>query len=99
MANTTSKAAREAKRVERGLSKASQRLARAVELGLESWQRRRDKSARRRRDGAVEDALRNTAFAAGTIVKEASWASSDFIRALGRRRDPRRLFLRALLPL
>lgn len=86
-------------RVERGLSKSSQRVARAVELSLSSWQRRRKKSAKKRRDGAVRDALQNSAFAAGKAAKEASWASSDFFGSLGRRRDPRRIFLRAILPL
>jgi hypothetical protein len=94
--STESKAARQ---LERGVSKASQRMARAVELGLDNWQRQREKSARKKRDGAVRDALRNSASTAGTIVKEASWATSDLFRAFGRRRDPRRLFLRALLPL
>ena len=86
-----------AKRLERGLSKSGQRLARAVELGVENWQRRSRKSARQRRDGALRSVLQNSAFAAGTAVREASWATSDLMRALGRR-DPRRLFLRALLP-
>jgi hypothetical protein len=81
-----------------GASKASQRLARAVELGFDSWRRRRDKSADKRRDGGLKDALKNGAFAIGTTIKEASWASSDFFHGLGRKRDPRRLLLRALLP-
>jgi hypothetical protein len=87
------------RRVERGLSKASQRIGRSVELGLAAWRKRRSRSARDRRDGALRDVLQNSAFAAAKAAKEASWASSDFIRALGRRRDPRRVLLRALLPL
>ena len=81
-----------------GASKASQRLARAVELGIEGWRDRRDRSAEKSRDGALKDALKNGAFALGTTIKEASWASSDFFAGLGRKRDPRRLLLRALLP-
>ena len=84
--------------LEKGFSKASQRLARAVELGIGSWQKRRDKSAGQRRDGALRGAVGNSAFAVGTTLKEASWAPADFFRGAGRRRDPRRLFLRALLP-
>ncbi len=99
MSRDGGRATRGTGRVERGLSKASQRVGRAVELGLASWQKRRDRSAKRRRDGAIRDAVANSAFAVGTAAKEASWASSDFLRALGRRRDPRRFLLRALLPL
>jgi len=82
----------------RGASNASQRLARAVELGFDNWRRERDRSAEDRRDGALKNALKNGVFAVGTTIKEASWASSDFFRGLGRKRDPRRMLLRALLP-
>lgn len=99
MAKGSSWQKKNGKRVEQGLSKASQRVARAVELSLESWTRRSKKSAKKRRDGAVRDAVQNSAFAAGKAAKEVSWASSDLFRALGRRRDPRRIFLRAVLPL
>jgi hypothetical protein len=87
------------RRIVNGTTRASQRVARAVELGLQSWVKRRKKSAKKRRDGALRDALQNAGFAAGRTFREASWASSDFFGALGRRRDPRRLFLRAILPL
>jgi hypothetical protein len=99
MAKGKSRAGDTIKRLERGASMASQRLARAVELGLDQWQSQRKKSSLKRRDGAIRDALKNSALAAGTLVKEASWAPSDLFRAFGRRRDPRRRFLRALLPL
>jgi hypothetical protein len=99
MSKASSMAGKGAKRVEKGLTKASQRVARAVELGLVSWRKQRDKSSKRRLNGAIRDAFRNSVFAAGKAAKEASWGSSDFIGALGRRQDPRRIILRAILPL
>lgn len=104
MANKTKKGRKYsngAKRVqvlERGVSNGGQRLALAVEIGLTNWNRRRNKSAKKRRDGAVRDALQNATFAAGRALREASWAPSDMISTLGPERSPRRALARALLP-
>jgi len=94
-----SKGSKGAQKLEKGVSKASQRVARAVELGLMSWDRKRSKSGRNKRDGAVRDAVRNSVFAAGKALREASWAPTDFFSGVSRRRDPRRIFLRAILPI
>jgi hypothetical protein len=94
-----SKRLRGARKLEKGVSAASQRIARAVELGVMSWERRRDSSGRAKRDGGLKDAFENSVFAAGKVLRESSWAPTELFSALGRRRDPRRILLRAFLPI
>lgn len=48
-----------AQQAELGVSKGMQRMARAVEEGLGVWRERRDESSRKKRDGALRDALKN----------------------------------------
>jgi hypothetical protein len=48
-----------AQKAELGVSKGMQRMARAVEEGLGVWRDRRDGSSRKKRDGALRDALKN----------------------------------------
>jgi hypothetical protein len=85
--------------VERGLTKASHRIARAVSIGVDTWARKRSRSANKKRDGAIRDALINSTFATTRMLREVSWAPSDYYAATGRKRDPRRVVIRALLPL
>lgn len=68
--------------LERGTSKAQRRLAQAVEAGFRTWSRRRDKSAAKRRDGAIKDGFTNAAFAFGSMARVASRAPEDFVRAM-----------------
>jgi hypothetical protein len=84
--------------LERGVSKASQRITRAVELGVFRWQKKRRRSSKKKRDGALRDAIENGLFAAGVALKEASWAPGDLFKPLGPKRDPRLVLVRALLP-
>jgi hypothetical protein len=92
----TSKRLRNLQTFERGISAASHRVANAVEIGLDNWQREHARA--KRRDGRVGAAWAATAFAAGRMAREASWAPSDLFFRLGRRMDPRRLFVRAIFP-
>jgi hypothetical protein len=94
----TSKGLARVQAMERGASKASHRVARAVTLGIQAWTRKRKKSSKARRDGAIRDALLNSAFATARMMREASWVTSDFFDAAGPKRDPRRQAILALLP-
>ena len=62
-----SRGLKEPQREERRVSRAAERIARAVVDGLSEYRDRRDKSARRKRDGATKDAVRN----AGRGLEEA----------------------------
>ncbi len=52
---------RDVEQVERHLSRAAQRTARAVAAGLDTYRRCRRRSAKRKRDGAFRDLPRNAA--------------------------------------
>src|SRR6476661_3333750 len=54
-----SRGLKEPQREERRVSRAAERIAQAVVDGLSEYRDRRDKSARRKRDGAIKDAVRN----------------------------------------
>jgi hypothetical protein len=70
---------------QRGLARASLRVARAVAAGMETYLDERDKSASRKRDGALRDLHLNVADAVGTILRE----SKDVPRELARGIDTR----------
>ena len=75
-------------RVERGTTKAVRRLANAVTEGVNVWIDERDKSASRRRDGAVRDARKNFRRALRKTVRKASEAPADVFDALTQARVP-----------
>jgi hypothetical protein len=66
-------------KLERGVSKAQRRLASAVLRGVDKWRSDRDRSARKRKDGAVRDAVKNAMRAVGKTLSVASKAPSDFV--------------------
>lgn len=73
---------RDLQKLERASSKAQLRLARAVVNGLKVWDKRRNKSASKRRDGAVRDALINSAWALGRVMRDASRGPVDFVEEI-----------------
>jgi hypothetical protein len=77
-----SKGTKEIQKLESGASKAERRLARAVLVGLNSWDKRRSKSASKRKDGALRDSVKNGARAVSKLVSEAAKAPSDLIDSL-----------------
>jgi hypothetical protein len=83
-------------RAERATTKAASRLTRAVARGLEEYQRRSEKSANKRRDGAIHDMARNAAAAVGEVMREASEVPSDLAKAISPRPKVVRRVLRAL---
>lgn len=69
-------------RFERNVSRGLQRLARSVEAGIREWREATDRSSRKRRDGAIRDALDNSARALGKQLRVASRAPEDAVRAV-----------------
>lgn len=69
-------------RWERRASKATHRLARAVEEGVATYRRERDRSAGRKRDGALRDLPLNVAEGMAATAREASRISVDLVKGL-----------------
>jgi len=77
-----SRAWRSVQELERGVSKGVQRLAFSVVAGIRVWRKSTDKSARKRKDGAIRDALKNGAKAVGRQIRVATWAPLDVLKAV-----------------
>ena len=77
---------KDVQRLERGVTKASRRLSRAVASGLATYEKRRDKSSRKKRDGAIKDAIENWTRAYGRAVRKGSDAPYDVARRLNTKR-------------
>lgn len=69
-------------RLERRASKAAHRVARAVERGMATYRRERDRSAGRKRDGALRDLPLNAAEGMAATVREASRVPVDLVKGL-----------------
>jgi hypothetical protein len=67
---------------ERDVAKASRRLARAVAEGFTTYYRRDRKSSRKKRDGAIRDAVKNWAKGLGKAAKKGSDVPFDLAKAL-----------------
>ena len=76
---------------ERGASKAAQRLSRAVERGLSIYRKRRDKSSRKKKDGAIRDALENWSKGLGKSLRISSRAPFDLAKQLNTKGFSRQL--------
>jgi hypothetical protein len=70
---------------ERAASKAAHRVARAVEKGVAAYREERDRSARKKRDGALRDLAANAAHGVAETLREASKAPADLAGALDSR--------------
>lgn len=81
----TTRGLRDLQKMERDLSRATHRTAKAVERGLAEYRRRRDRSASKKRDGALWDMPRNTAEGMATTMREASRVPVDLVRAVDTR--------------
>jgi glycine/D-amino acid oxidase-like deaminating enzyme len=69
-------------KAEVSLSKGAHRLARAVEESLSVWRERRDVSARKRRNGAVRDAVKNYGKAVTKFYKVAAKFPEEITKGL-----------------
>lgn len=77
--------------IERRFSKSVHRVTRAVDRGMETYIERRDRSASRRRDGALVDFYENVARGVSVAASEASPAIVDVARAFNTRRSRRQI--------
>ena len=76
--------------MEAGMSKAMSHVARGVADGMDEYVQHRDRSAEKKRDGALEDFDRNVARAVRKSMGPISEAPSDLLRATCRMRmNPR----------
>lgn len=75
-----SKGLKNAQRFEEGMTKAQRRLAKAVFEGLDSWNRATDRSARKKKDGALRDVMKNSAKATEKAIRVAARAPRDFVK-------------------
>lgn len=66
---------------ERKLAKASRRVARAVASGVSTYYERDKRSSRKKRDGAIRDALENWAKGLGKTMRRSSSAPYDIAKA------------------
>ena len=72
-------------RLEGNLVRVAKRSARAFSKGIDTYEQERDRSAKEKKDGALEDFVHNSAKAASTSMKEASEIPVDITEALGGR--------------
>ena len=86
-----SRGLKDVQRFEDGLTTAAKRLSRAVEKGLRVYRKRRNKSARKRKDGAIRDGLDNLSIGLGRTLRVASDAPYDFTRKVNSKRFSRDL--------
>lgn len=82
---------KDVQRFERGLSKASHRLSRSLDRGFSIYRKRRDKSARKKKDGAIRDALENLSKGLGKTVRVSSNAPYDVARQVNTKSFSRQL--------
>ncbi len=78
-------------KLNRGMSKASRRLSRAVAKGLDKYVSSSDKSAEKRRDGALIDMRRNMARAMGTTLSRSGKAFDDVAKSFSRKDNKRQV--------
>ncbi|HEX5720970.1 MAG TPA: hypothetical protein VF179_32760, partial [Thermoanaerobaculia bacterium] len=77
-----SRGTRDVQRFQRDATRATRRLADAVATGWETYDKESDRSAKRKRDGAVRDFWQNSALALGDTMSESSRAPYDLVRNL-----------------
>jgi hypothetical protein len=87
----SSKTTRRAEDIELRVSKAIHRLANAAEKGVSRYQDARDKSARRRRDGALVDIYENAAKGVSRAISKATPATVDVAKALNSKRGRKQM--------
>jgi hypothetical protein len=85
----SSRAARRAEDIERRVSKSLRRVTKAVDKGMSAYIDARDKSANKRRDGALVDFYENVARGVSKTIAKGSPAGVDLAKALNTRRSRR----------
>lgn len=72
-------------RLEGNLVRVAKRSARVFSKGIDTYEQERDRSAKEKKDGVIEDFFHNSAKAASASMKEASEIPVDIAEALGGR--------------
>jgi len=80
-----SRGLRDIQTTNRGLTRASRRLVQAVDKGTRRYLKESNRSARKRRDGALRDYSLNVADAIGAALREASGTPADLARTFNTR--------------
>jgi|HubBroStandDraft_3_1064219.scaffolds.fasta_scaffold15137_3 hypothetical protein len=89
----TSRALREPQRQERSATRAAERVARAIADGFGEYRKRRDRSAERKRDGAIKDAVRNFGRGLEEAIRRSAKAPTDLTRRVSGKRLARMVVL------
>jgi len=79
-----SKGLGDVQRMEGDMVRVNQKAARALSKGMDTYERERQKSAKAKKDGAVEDFVYNSAKATSAYIKEASDIPVDMAESLGK---------------
>ena len=77
--------------IERGVSKAVRRVARATEHGVSEYIDRRDDSERKRKDGPVVDLYENVARGVSVAISEAGPAGVDVVKPFNTKKSRRQM--------
>jgi hypothetical protein len=72
-------------------TRVSERLADAIAAGLDKYKRKSDRSSRRKRDGMLKDALRNSASGAQIMLRKSSRLPVLLAKGVRRKTVVRRL--------
>ncbi|MEW6736395.1 MAG: hypothetical protein AB1489_34200 [Acidobacteriota bacterium] len=86
-----SKGLKDLQKFEDGLSKSARRISRALASGLTTYRKRRNKSASKRRDGAIRDGLVNWSKGLGKTLRKASDAPYDIAKSVNSKKITREL--------
>lgn len=94
----SSKAARRLESYEKHLSRAARRVSRGVRNGVDTYIDNRNRSERKRRDGAIVDLCQNLAKGTARAISESSPILTDYARALNTKRCRKQIrqFLRPI---
>jgi hypothetical protein len=90
----SSRSSRRLEDIENRASKSLHRVTRAVNRGVRTYRDKRDRSERRRRDGALVDSYENAAVGAAQAIAQSSPVLTDIAKACNtryRRKQIRRL--------
>ena len=94
----SSKTSRRLEDIENRMSKSLRRVSKAVDRGVKTYRDKRDRSERRRRDGALVDSYENAAVGVSEAISNSSPVLTDIAKAINtrRRRKEIRRFVRNL---
>jgi hypothetical protein len=86
-----SRGRKDPQRVEEGITRSLEELTDGIARGVNKYRRRRDDSARRKKDGALKDGLRNIGRGTETALRRAARAPTELTRPLTLKRVSRLL--------